>query len=63
LSDATLSFQLKRGFKVLGVVSGYMRHDPLSLGFAAVIEFLNPEVATAEDWEHQRRSSYFAPAL
>lgn len=42
LRDPTLSFQLKRGFRVLAVVSGYLRHDPESLGFAAVIEWLNP---------------------
>jgi GNAT superfamily N-acetyltransferase len=42
LSDPTLSFQLKRGFRVIAVVSGYLRHDPESLGFAAVIEWLNP---------------------
>jgi ribosomal protein S18 acetylase RimI-like enzyme len=60
LSDATLSFQLKRGFKVLGVAANYMRHDPASLGFAAVIEYLNPEVATPGDLEQQRRSPYYA---
>jgi GNAT superfamily N-acetyltransferase len=42
LHDPTLSFQLKRGFRVLAVVSGYLRHDPESLGYAAVIEWLNP---------------------
>jgi hypothetical protein len=44
LSDPTLSFQLRRGFRVLATVSGYLRHDPESLGYAAVIEWLNPEV-------------------
>jgi GNAT superfamily N-acetyltransferase len=43
LTDPTLSFQLHRGFRVLTVVSGYLRHDPESLGYAAVIEWLNPE--------------------
>lgn len=43
LRDPTLSFQLKRGFRVISVVSGYLRHDPESLGFAAVIEWLNPD--------------------
>jgi predicted N-acetyltransferase YhbS len=43
LSDPTLSFQLKQGFRVLAVVSGYLRHDPESLGYAAVIEWLNPD--------------------
>jgi hypothetical protein len=35
---------------VIAVVSGYLRYDPESLGFAAVIEWLNPAVATAEDY-------------
>jgi hypothetical protein len=31
------------------VVQGYLRHDPESLGHAAVIEWLNPQVARPED--------------
>jgi hypothetical protein len=49
VTDPTLSFQLAQGFHVLAVVSGYLRHDPESLGHAAVIEWLNPQVATAAD--------------
>ncbi|HVB38347.1 MAG TPA: hypothetical protein VND92_07410 [Vicinamibacterales bacterium] len=49
LRDPTLTFQLKQGFVVLGVVAGYLQHDPESLGYAAVIEWMNPLVATAED--------------
>jgi GNAT superfamily N-acetyltransferase len=41
LRDRTLSFQLHRGFHVLGVVANYLRHDPESLGYAAVIEWKN----------------------
>jgi GNAT superfamily N-acetyltransferase len=52
--DPTLTFQLKRGFHVLAVVRGYLRDDPESLGYAAVIEWLNPDVATAEDYERAR---------
>lgn len=47
--DPTLTFQLRRGFRVLAVVSGYLIHDPESRGYAAVIEWLNPEVATPQD--------------
>lgn len=47
--DPTLSFQLNRGFHVLAVVEGYLRNDPESMGWAAVIEWLNPKVATAAD--------------
>lgn len=50
LFDPTVSFQMRRGFVILAVVSGYLRHDPESLGHAAVIEWLNPEVATAADY-------------
>jgi GNAT superfamily N-acetyltransferase len=43
--DRTLTFQLRRGFSVLGVVPNYLRHDPESLGYAAVIEWKNPDAA------------------
>ena len=46
----TLSFQLKQGFHVLGVVSGYLAHDPESLGYAALIEWLNPLLVTPQDF-------------
>ncbi len=36
----TLSFQLREGFRVIAVVPDYLRHDPESLGYAAVIEWL-----------------------
>ena len=49
IGDPTLSFQLKEGFHVLAVVPGYLRQDPESLGWAAVIEWLNPAVARPED--------------
>lgn len=49
LRDPTLSFQLREGFDVLAVVHSYLHDDPESLGYAAVIEWLNPEVAKPED--------------
>jgi GNAT superfamily N-acetyltransferase len=50
MSDATLTFQLRQGFHVIGVVSGYLKYDPESRGYAAIIEWLNPEVAKPEHW-------------
>lgn len=50
IADPTLSFQLKAGFRVIAVVSGYLQHDPESLGYAAVIEWLNHHVATRSDY-------------
>jgi len=61
LKDATLSFQLRHGFDVIAVVSGYLRHDPESLGWAAVIEWLNPAVARPAD--RADRDPRFAPPL
>lgn len=52
LSDPTLSFQLGRGFEVLAVARDYLRHDPQSFGHAAVIEWINPAVATPADRGH-----------
>ncbi len=51
--DATLSFQLKHGFNVLALIPDYQMRDPKSRNYAALIEWLNPEVATDED---RRRS-------
>ncbi|MFZ0429349.1 MAG: carbon-nitrogen hydrolase, partial [Acidobacteriota bacterium] len=53
--DPTLTFQLRHGFRVLGVVSDYLKNDPESLGHAALIEWLNPALATAEDYAQQER--------
>lgn len=50
LNDPTLSFQLHLGFRVKGVISGYFAGDPESRGWAAAIEWLNDEVAGAEDY-------------
>ena len=49
LRDPTLSFQLKEGFHVFAVVHGYLRNDPESHGYAALIEWLNPDVTTPAD--------------
>ena len=49
LNDPTLSFQIAQGFHVLTVAGGYFKGDPESEGWAAVIEWLNPEVARPED--------------
>ncbi|CAN5534975.1 hypothetical protein BH20VER3_BH20VER3_07730 [soil metagenome] len=56
LSDPTLSFQLKQGFVPLAVTADYLHHDPESLGYAAVIEWLNPEVAKAQDFNVRHTS-------
>jgi len=53
IKGPTLSFQLREGFHVFGVVQGYLIHDPDSLGWAALIEWLNPAVATPADESHR----------
>ncbi|MGP1347241.1 MAG: GNAT family N-acetyltransferase [Phycisphaerales bacterium] len=59
LNDPTLSFQLHLGFRVTGVIGKYFPGDPESLGFAAIIEWLNDEVADPAD--HERGDPRFAP--
>jgi len=49
LADRTLTFQLRQGFRVLAVVERYLLNDPESLGYAAIIEWINEEAATLED--------------
>ncbi len=49
LKDPTLSFQLREGFRVFAVVADYLKNDPESLGYAALIEWLNPDIATPAD--------------
>ena len=49
MGDPTLSFQLRQGFRVLAVVNNYIRHDPESLGNAAVIGWINAHAAKPED--------------
>ncbi len=58
LGDPTLSFQLKRGFRVIAVVADYLPRDPKSLGYAAVIEWINHAVARPSDY--RRRDPRFA---
>ncbi len=60
LHDPTLSFQLKHGFHVLGVVSGYLHYDPESHGYAAIIEWINDKVARPEDYSG-RDPRFIAP--
>ena len=44
--DPTLSFQLRNGFRVIGVVEDDLRRDPDSMGYAAIIESINHRVVS-----------------
>lgn len=61
LRDPTLSFQLREGFDVVAVVHSYLHDDSESLGYAAVIEWLNPDLAGPED-SAERDPRYEKPA-
>lgn len=50
IKGPTLSFQLREGFHVIQVVPGYLKADPESLGYAALIEWLNPALAGEADY-------------
>jgi GNAT superfamily N-acetyltransferase len=49
LKGPTLSFQLREGFQVIMVIPGYLKSDPESLGYAALIEWVNPALAVESD--------------
>jgi ribosomal protein S18 acetylase RimI-like enzyme len=59
IRDPTLSFQMRRGFHILGVIPEFLRSDPESLGYAALIEWLNSRVAKPAD--EAGRDPRFAP--
>lgn len=48
IQDPTLSFQLRHGFRVIGVVKDYFIRDPRSRGYAALIEWLNDETVDSD---------------
>jgi GNAT superfamily N-acetyltransferase len=50
IGDPTLTFQIKQGFRVIDVVRDYLSHDPESRGHAALIEWINHEVAQPADY-------------
>ncbi|MFW6368189.1 MAG: GNAT family N-acetyltransferase [Spirochaetota bacterium] len=52
--DPTLSFQLRQGFSVIAIVSGYLAPDAASRNYAAVIEWLNTQEATDAEIERAR---------
>ena len=45
LRDPTLSFQLRNGFELLGVLEGYLPSDRESMGYAAHLAWRNPNRA------------------
>jgi len=42
-TDPVLSAHLKDGWRVVRPIQGYLQHDPESAGWAAVIQWVNPE--------------------
>lgn len=50
INDPTLSFQLHLGFRVTAVIPDYFTGDPESRGWAAIIEWLNDEVAEPKNY-------------
>ena len=53
--DPTLSFQLRNGFHVIQVVSGYLAPDAQSANYAALIEWINPDVAREAELKRARQ--------
>jgi ribosomal protein S18 acetylase RimI-like enzyme len=58
--DRTLSVWLHEGCHVLAVVPHYLKDDPETLGYAAVTEWLNPQVVQPEHYAG-RPTQYLHP--
>jgi predicted amidohydrolase/GNAT superfamily N-acetyltransferase len=54
LRDLVLSFQLREGFALRGVMPNYI-HDARSKNYATLIEWLNPDYRAAPDGERKAR--------
>jgi ribosomal protein S18 acetylase RimI-like enzyme len=61
LWDRTLSIWLHEGCHVLAVVPHYLSDDPETLGYAAVTEWLNPQVVQPEHYA-SRPTDYLHPS-
>jgi predicted amidohydrolase/GNAT superfamily N-acetyltransferase len=49
IKDPVLSFQLRNGFEVLGIMKNYLPDDVQSMGFAAHMAWYNPKVQLKEE--------------
>lgn len=54
--DQVLSFQLRQGFEVIGVLKGYLPMDHESLGYASHMVWHNPELGMIDSEEELRVS-------
>ena len=50
IEDHTLTFHLHEGFHILAVVPHYLSDDSETLGYAALVEWLNPETIRPEHY-------------
>jgi GNAT superfamily N-acetyltransferase len=60
LSDHTLTFHLHEDFHILAVVPHYLCDDSETLGYAALVEWLNPDTVRAEHYAN-RPTRYLHP--
>lgn len=56
--DSVLGFQLRNGFKPVRILKNYLPMDKESMGFAALMEWRNPDIANTEQTKgvHSTRS-------
>lgn len=54
--DPVLSFQLRNGFEILGVIENYLKNDYQSLGYGVHLMWRNPKVLEADKKKKKRKS-------
>ncbi|MDZ7662660.1 bifunctional GNAT family N-acetyltransferase/carbon-nitrogen hydrolase family protein [Thiohalophilus sp.] len=55
LRDPVLSFQLRNGFEIIGIIKNYLDSDRDSLGYAVHLAWHNPKVQQEEEQERSKR--------
>ncbi len=55
VADPVLSFQLRNGFEVIGVIKDYLRGDRESLGYGIHMVWKNPKIAEEESSAKRKR--------
>lgn len=63
IRDQVLSFQIRQGFEVIGILKGYLPHDAESMGFATHLVWKNPEIEETDGKTTKDYNSKFVDTI
>ncbi len=59
--DPVLSLHLKDGWTVVRPIHGYLQHDEESVGWAVVIQWINPDCPPPQEFDLRKLSASSVP--